>query len=113
MIRPVREAVRLSSPPSPFYMYTNICESLNSVLHEKVHYKASEWHKFNDATRELVHQSYWIVELSVIDHSLFTFQPQYKNLVISQDRWFRMMSKQHQSHLAKVVSNSTVRMLRV
>ena len=86
MIRPVREAARLGSPPSPFY--TNICESLNNVLHQKVHFKASEWHKFNEAMRELVHQSYQIIELSVIDHGLFTFRPQYKNLVISQDRWF-------------------------
>ena len=93
MIRPVREAARLGSPPSPFY--TNICESLNSVLHEKVHYKASEWHKFNDAMRELVHQSYRIVELSVIDHGLFTFRPQYKNLVISQDRIGTVHSNQN------------------
>jgi len=43
----LREAAGHGSPPSPFY--TNICECLNSVLHEKVKYKKSEWHKFNEA----------------------------------------------------------------
>ena len=51
MLSPVREKAGLGSPPSPFY--TNMCECLNSVLHEKVHYKASEWHKFNESMRDL------------------------------------------------------------
>ena len=55
MLLPVREEAGLGSPPSPFY--TNLCERLNSVLHEKVRYKASEWHKFNDAMRELAIRS--------------------------------------------------------
>ena len=34
MLRSLREKAGLGSPPSPFY--TNICECLNSILHEKV-----------------------------------------------------------------------------
>lgn len=73
MLLLVRERAGLGSPPSPFY--TNLCECLNSVLHEKVRYKASEWHKFNDAMRDLVKQSYQICELAVIDHGDFHFHP--------------------------------------
>ena len=102
MLLPVREAAGLGSPPSPFY--TNICECLNSVLHEKVHYKASEWHKFNEAMRDLVKQSYQMVELSVIGLGVFRFCPQYQHLVVNQDCWPRMTPKQRQHHLAKVVS---------
>ena len=84
--------------------YTNICECLNSMLHEKVRYKASEWHKFNDAMKDLVKQSYQIAELSIIDHGDFCFRQQYQHLIVDQQRWFKMTQKQRQSHINKVAA---------
>ena len=102
MLLPLRESAGLGSPPSPFY--TNASESLNSMLHEKVHYKKSEWPKFNEAMKELIKENYQLVELSVIDHGDFKFRPQYQHLVVSQRRWIQMTPKQRQHHLAKVSS---------
>lgn len=75
MLRSLRENTGLGSPPCHFY--TNICECLNSILHEKVQYKTSEWPKFNESMQE-------IVELAVIkQQGEFNFKPQYKHLIIS------------------------------
>lgn len=49
MLLSLREAAGLGSPPSPFYTNANGC--LNSMLHEKVKYKKSQWHKFNESMR--------------------------------------------------------------
>lgn len=54
--------------------------------------------------RDLVKQSYQMVELSVIGLGVFRFCPQYQHLVVNQDCWPRMTPKQRQHHLAKVVS---------
>jgi len=102
MLLPLRESAGLGSPPSPFY--TNASESLNTMLHEKVHYKKSEWPKFNESMKELIKENYQLVELSVIDHGDFKFRPQYQHLVVSQRRWIQMTPKQRQHHLAKVSS---------
>ena len=56
------------------------------MLHEKVHYKKSEWPKFNESMKELIKENYQLVELSVIDHGDFKFRPQYQHLVVSQRR---------------------------
>ena len=109
MLSPVREKAGLGSPPSPFC--TNMCECLNSVIHEKVHYKASEWHKFNESVRDLVKQSYQIAELSLIDHGDFRFRSQYQHLIVSQERWFHMIPKQRQYHLKRVAETLPLRCL--
>ena len=102
MLLSLREAAGLGNPPSPFY--TNTSESLNSMLHEKVRYKKSEWPKFNEAMKALINESYELVELSIIDHGDFKFRPQYEHLAVPQRRWFQMTLQQRQHHLSKVAS---------
>ena len=49
MLRGVREAAGLGSPPSIFT--TNISESLNKVIKQHVHYKPYQWPEFNENMR--------------------------------------------------------------
>ena len=102
MLLSLREAAGLGSPLSPFY--TNASESLNSMLHEKVRYKKSEWPKFNEAMKALINESYELVELSIIDHGDFKFRPQYEHLAVPQKRWFQMTPHKRQHHISKVAS---------
>ena len=102
MLLPLREAAGLGSPPSPFY--TNASESLNNMLHVKVQYKKSQWHDFNESMKELIKETYNLVELAVIDIGDFKFKSRYHHLVVPQSRWFEMTSQQRQHHLSKVSS---------
>ena len=52
MLRGVREAAGLGSPPAIFT--TNINESLNKVIKQHVHYKPSQWPQFNEKMPDLV-----------------------------------------------------------
>ena len=106
MFRPIREAAGLGSPPSPYY--TNDSECINSVMHSKTHYKASEWDKFNLSMQELVEQSYKLLELAVIDKGAARFRSMYKDLVVDQLQWVRMTSKQRELHLRKVATRKVV-----
>ena len=102
MLLPLREAAGLGSPPSPFY--TNASESLNNMLHAKVQYKKSQWHDFNESMKELIKETYNLVELAVIDIGDFKFKSQYCHLIVPQSRWFKMTPQQRQHHLSKVSS---------
>ena len=72
MLLPLREAAGLGSPLSPYY--TNASESLNNMLHAKVQFKKSQWHGFNESMKELVKESYNLVELAVINSGDFKFK---------------------------------------
>lgn len=72
MLRPIREAAAGLGIP-PFSYYTNNSESMNSVMHTKTHYKASEWDQFNKSMHELVQQSNKLVEMSVIGRGSYCF----------------------------------------
>ena len=76
MLLPLREAAGLGSPPSPFY--TNTSESLNNMLHSKVQFKKSQWQQFNESMKELIKESYALVELAVTDIGEFKFKSQYQ-----------------------------------
>jgi len=106
MLRPIREAAGLGCPPSPYY--TNDSECINSVMHAKTHYKASEWDKFNTAMQDLVEQSNKLSELAVIDKGAARFRCMYKELVVDQLQWMRMTTKQRQLHLRKVSATKVV-----
>ena len=91
MLLSLREAAGLGSPPSPFY--TNTSESLNNMLHSKVQLK-SQWQQFNESVKELIKESYNLIELAVIDIGEFKFKSQYQHLVIPQSQWFKMTPQQ-------------------
>ena len=72
MLKPIREAAGLGCPPNPYY--TNDSECINSVMHGKTEYKASQWDQFNISMQELVHQSYQLLELAVLDRGVARFR---------------------------------------
>ena len=41
------------------------------MLYAKVQFKKSQWHEFNDSMKELIKESYDLVELAVIDSGDF------------------------------------------
>ena len=82
MLRFVREAAGLGCPPSPYY--TNNSECINSVMHNKTQYKASEWDQFNAKMQELVQQSHQLLEMVVSDCGAARFRHKYKSLCIDQ-----------------------------
>lgn len=106
LLRPIREAAGLGCPPAKYY--TNASECINSVMHEKTHYKASEWDQFNDSMHKLVKQSYQLTELAVIDRGAYCYREPYKHFCIDQLVWIRMTSKQREIHLRKTNSISVV-----
>lgn len=106
LLRPIREAAGLGCPPAPYY--TNASECMNSVMHEKTHYKASEWDKFNKSMHKLVKQCYQLTELAVIDRGAYCYKEPYKHLCVDQLSWIRMTTKQREIHLQKAYCTSVV-----
>ena len=106
MIRPIREAAGLGCPPSPYY--TNDNECMNSVMHGKTQYKASQWDQFNISMQELVKQSYQLLELAVLDRGVARFRPVYKYLTVDQLKWIKMTPKQRELYLHKVATTKVV-----
>ena len=102
MLRFVREAAGLGCPPSPYY--TNDSECINSVMHNKTQYKASEWDQFNAKMQELVQQSHQLLEMAVLDRGAARFRDKYKSLCIDQLKWVKMTTKQREIHLRKVAT---------
>ena len=56
--------------------------------------------------KELIKESYALVELAVNDIGEFKFKYQYQHLVVPQLQWFKMTPKQREHHLSKVSSTS-------
>lgn len=95
MLRQIREAAAGLGIP-PFSYYTNNSESMNSVMHTKTHYKASEWDQFNESMHELVQQSNKLVEMSVIGRGSYCFCKSYMHLEVDQQQWMHMTTKQRE-----------------
>lgn len=106
LLRPIREAAGLGCPPAPYY--TNASECINSVMHDKTHYKASEWDHFNESMHELVKQSYQLTEIAVIDRGAYRYRDAYRHLRVDQLKWIRMTAKQREIHLHKVAATPVV-----
>ena len=96
----------MGRPPSPYY--TSDSECINSVMHCRTQYKASQWHEFNSNMQELMHQSYQLLELAVLDKGGARLRPMYKHLIIDQIK-VKMTSKQQQLHLSKVAKTEAAR----
>lgn len=85
MLRGVREAAGLGSPPSIFT--TNISESLNKVIKQHVHYKPSQWPEFNEKMRSLVESKQEEVIHALSGRGLFHLRPQYAHLGVNVVTW--------------------------
>ena len=100
MLRSVREAAGLGCLPCPYY--TNDSECINSVMHNKTQYKASQWDQFNAKMQELVLQSNQLLEMAVLDWGAARFRHMYRSLIVDQLKWVKITSKQREIHLHKV-----------
>ena len=91
----------LGCPPAPAN------DSINSVMHVKTHYKASEWVQFNDSMHKLVKQLYQLLELAITDRGAYCYRESYEHLCIDQLTWIRMTAQQRVIHLCKASSTSS------
>ena len=87
MLRGVREAAGLGSPPSIFT--TNISESLNKVIKQHVHYKPSQWPEYNEKMRSFVESKREEVIRALSGRGLFRLRPQYAHLGVDVVTWQR------------------------
>ncbi len=87
MLKGVREAAGLGSPPAIFT--TNASESLNKVIKQHVHYKASQWPDFNDSLRSLVAAKREEVIRAISGRGLYRLRPQYARLGVDHVAWQR------------------------
>ena len=85
MLKSVREAAGLGSPPAIFT--TNTSESLNKVIKQHVHYKSSQWPDFNDSMRSLGAAKWEEVIRALSGRGLFHLRPQYAHLGINPMTW--------------------------
>lgn len=93
MLKSVREAAGLGSPPAIFT--TNTSESLNKVIEQHVHYKSSQWLDFNDSMRSLVAAKREGVIHALSDRGLFRLRLQYAHLGIDPMTWQRKRPDQY------------------
>ena len=79
------------------------------MLHSKVQFKKSQWQQFNGSMKELIKESYNLIELAVIDIGEFKFKSQYQHLVTPQSQWFKMTPQQREHHIMSKVSSTSVK----
>ena len=85
MLKGVREAAGLGSPPAIFT--TNMSKSLNKVIKQHVKHKASQWPEFNDSMSCLVSAKHEEVIRAISGQGQYRLQAQYPHLGIDQFGW--------------------------
>lgn len=106
MLKNVRVAVGLGSPPSIFT--TNASESLNAALKKKVNHKESEWPEFNEAMKEYIVGQREEVIRALSGRGQYRFTEEYKHLVVSPQEWVKMTPDQRKS-VVKRFDSATVK----
>ena len=99
MLTGVREAAGLGSPPSIFT--TNMSESLNNIIKQHVHYKASEWPEFNANLKRLIDAKREEVIRALSGRGQYRLQPQYSHLGVDELKWQRMRPDQRKKLIRK------------
>ena len=100
MLRSVREASGLGSPPDAFY--TNDVESANRIIKRKTNYKVCEWPEFCRLAKELVEEQENEIEKAVIGIGDYRFDEEYVHLEVSLSKWSSMSHAQRKRHLEKI-----------
>ena len=101
MIKSVRDAAGLSSSDGNtkrFYTNGSVTESLNQMLKDKVHYKASHLHKFIDEMCDFVKRQENDMKKAVCRVGDWCLHLNYGDLQKSDD-WMKMSTTARQTHL--------------
>lgn len=100
MIKPMREAACLGSPPSEFT--TNVCESGHAALKNYLPKRNQcSWQEFVQKSLQFVNDQQREVEMAILNRGQYRFKKQYSFLV-AEERWFRLNKDQQKAHLRKV-----------
>ena len=99
MLKDIREAVGLGSPPSIFT--TNSSESLNSAIKKKVNHEESEWPQFNEAMKDYIVGKREEVIRALSGRGQYRFTEEYSHLVVSPQEWSKMTPDQRKSMLQR------------
>ena len=100
MLKSVREASGLGSPPNAFY--TNDVESANGVIKRKTNYRVCEWPEFCRLAKDLVEEQENKIEKAVIAVGEYRFDDEYAHLQVSLSKWSSMSQAQRKRHLERI-----------
>ena len=92
MLRCHREAVGLGCPPAAYT--TNASESINALIKQHVHYKASLWPEFNEKLRKLIDSKHEEMVRSLSGRGLYRLSALYSQLGVEPELWLRMRPDQ-------------------
>lgn len=106
MLKDVRTAAGLGSPPSKFT--TNASESLNAVLKRKVDYSATQWPLFNDCMKEIVVEQRDEIVRALSGRGKYQFCKPYEHLQVLPQEWAKMTPDQRK-RLIKKFDDAAVR----
>ena len=97
MIRPVREAAGLGSPPDQFS--TNASEAFNKILKIKVDHKQSDLPAFVNKMNELISDQRNELEAVVVNCGKFKLKEQYRFLEVPEHQWYQKSPDQRSAQL--------------
>ena len=106
MLRGIREAAGLGSPPSIFT--TNMSESLNKIIKQHVQFKASQWPEFNRSLRSLVEVKREEIIRALSGRGLYRLRAQYAHLCIDQIEWQRKRPDQRKKLIKQLDDSALV-----
>jgi len=98
MLRDVRVAAGLGSPPSIFT--TNASESLNAAL-KKMNIKETEWPEFNEAMKKFVMAQRDDIICATYGHGQYRVTQEYAHLLVSHQEWIKMTPEQRKDVLKR------------
>lgn len=99
MIRPVREAAGLGSPPDQFS--TNASEAINKVLKVKVDYKRSDLPAFVSKVKELIADQRKELEAAIVNCGKFKLKEEYSFLETAEHQWYQKSPHARQALLKR------------
>ena len=104
VIRPVREAAGLGSPPIQFT--TNVSETVNFILKSKVDYKKNELPQFVEKMRSLVCEQQDELQRAVYGRGKWKFRSAFRYLELSEAEWFSMLPVERKQYISTRVQNT-------
>ena len=104
MLRPVRTAAGLRSPPSPFY--TNVVESLNKIAKLHTNYKKHQLPQFVEMIQQLYLAQEQEIEKALSGTGEYRVVPALQQHQYESRKWFSMSSKQRKAALKRFMSAS-------
>ena len=104
MLRPLRTASGLGSPPLPFY--TNSVESINKVLKHHANYQKHQLPEFIEILQQLYYAQEQEIEKALSGTGEYRVLPSLKEHHYESRKWFAMSSKKRKAALSRFMSAS-------